>query len=78
MTDETKEIVKLHHRVLFGDPENIKEQPGLLADHAIMSIKQERTNEILMEVRNALLWVVGIIMTGFVTAVLALVYRGTV
>lgn len=75
MSDPLKETVNLHHKVLFGDPDDIKEKPGLIADHAIMSIKQERTNEILMEVRNALLWGVGIILAGFLTAVLALVYR---
>lgn len=76
MHDETKETVKLHHRVLFGNPENIKEQPGLLADHAIMSIKQQTTNDILMELRGWIIAGVGVIMLGFLTAVIALVYKG--
>lgn len=72
---ELKETVDLHHKVLFGDPERIQEQPGLITDHAITSMKMERTNEILTEMRNAMIWGVGIILAGFLTAVMALVYR---
>ena len=75
MHDETKEKVELHHKVLFGDPANIKESPGVIADQMRMGLEQARTNEILMELRNAVLWIVGLILTGFVTALLALVYR---
>ncbi len=76
-SDETKERVDLHHKVLFGDPSNIKESPGVIADQMRMGFEQARTNEILTELRNAVLWIVGLILTGVVTAVLALVYKTT-
>ncbi len=75
MSDELLMRVKLHDKVLFGDPENIDERPGVIAEQRRQSSVQMRTNEILTEVRNAVMWIVGIVLTGFVTAVMALVYK---
>lgn len=76
MSEELTKRVNLHDRVLFGDPENISEKPGVIAEQRRMSQEQKRTNEILMEVRNSLIWIVGIVLSGVLTAVLALVYKG--
>ncbi len=75
MSDGLRDRVDLHHRALFGDPDNIKEQPGVIADIVTMSVEQERTNEILTEVRNGILCIVALVMTGFVTALLTIVYK---
>lgn len=76
MNDELHETVRLHDRLLRGNPENIKDEPGVIAEQRLMSMEQKRTNEILLELRSAVLWIVGLVMTGFVTALIALVYKG--
>jgi hypothetical protein len=70
-----KDGFSLHHKVLFGDPERLNEMPGVIAEQSSMKIEQRRTNEILMEVRNALIWIVGIVLSGVILAVLALIFK---
>ncbi len=76
MSDEITGMVRLHDKLLRGDPENFKEQPGLIVEHARTADALQQTNKTLMEIRNVAIWVFGIILTGFLTAVMALVYRG--
>jgi len=49
----------------------------VIAEQARMSQALTRTNEILTELRNAVLWINGLLITGFITAVLALVLKLT-
>ena len=69
MSDELKEEVHLHRRVIFGDPEK-PEMPGLIADRDRMSFEQKRTTEILMELKDSVQWlsraVIAAILTGIV------------
>ena len=76
MTEDLKETVKLHDRLLRGDPANLKDQPGLIMEHARTADILVQTNKTLAEIRNVGIWVFGIILTGFLTAVMALVYKG--
>lgn len=76
MSDEITGKVNLHHKLLLGDPENLKEQPGLIVEHAKTADILVQTNKTLAEIRNVGIWVFGIILTGFLTAVMALVFKG--
>ncbi len=76
MLEDLARKVESHDKMLRGDPDNINEKPGVIAEQRLMAVEQKRTNEILMELRNAVMWIVGLVVSGFVTAVLALVYRG--
>lgn len=80
MSEDVTQRVDLHHRLLLGDPENLKVQPGIIVEHA-RTAEEFRTalrdaNKTLSEIRNVGIWVFGIILTGFLTAVMALVYKG--
>jgi len=79
MSEDVTRRVELHHKLLLGDPENLKEQPGLIVEHA-RTAEEFRTslreaNKTLSEIRNVGIWMFGIILTGFLTAVMAMVYR---
>ncbi len=70
MHDELiKERVELHHRLLLGNPENMKEMPGIVAE-------QMRTNEILTKLTETVSRINWMIVTGFVMALGALVIKG--
>ena len=81
MPEDVTSKVDLHHRLLLGNPENLKEQPGLIVEHARTadefrnSFKEQ--NKTLSEIRSVGIWVFGIILTGFMTAVMALVYKAS-
>lgn len=77
MSDDIREKVDAHQIAIFGDPRNMKASPGIINEQARMSQVQERTNEILSELRNAVLWINRIIVTGFITALIAIVLKGT-
>lgn len=69
MSEDIKERVHLHDKLLLGDPEN-PAMPGLIADRDRMSFEQKRTNEILTELKESVQWlsrvVVGAVITGIV------------
>jgi galactokinase/mevalonate kinase-like predicted kinase len=77
MEDETKALVELHHRTLFGDPSNYRDAPGVIADQMKMSREQERTNEILTELRDAVMRINWMIIAGFITAIGSVIYKAT-
>jgi len=68
MDEEYKVKVNLHHKLLLGDPENFEDQPGLL-------VGMKEANKTLSEIRMLGIAAIGIILSGFLTAVMALVYR---
>jgi len=76
MSEDLTRRVDLHHKLLLGDPENLKEQPGLIVEHARTADALLMANKTLGEIRTVVIWVFGIILTGFLTAVMALVYLG--
>lgn len=61
--------VNVHHKVLFGDPENMKEMPGIVSE-------QMRTNEILSELRAVVMRINWLLITGFLMALGSLVIKG--
>lgn len=75
MSEELKDRVNIHHKVLFGDPENMKEMPGVIAEQARMSFEQGRTNEILTEVRDSLSKINWLLISAFVLAIIGLVFK---
>lgn len=60
---------------IFGDRDDPKGFPGVIAEQARMSMEQARTNEILLELRNSVRWINGLIITGFVTALIGVVLK---
>lgn len=75
MPDELPRDVARLNKAVFGDRDNLKDFPGVIAEQSRMSMVQERTNEILMELRNAVLWINGILVTGFITGLLTLLFK---
>ncbi len=82
MSEELKAIrekLEDHDVILFGDPRNMKASPGLFNEQQRMSSEQVRTNEILTELRNSVIWltrtVVGGIITSVVGGIIALFLR---
>lgn len=75
---ELKEGLKLHREVLFGDPTNIKENPGVLFEQARMSIAQDRTNEILTDLKKDVTRIIymfgGALITGVVSLFVKLLH----
>lgn len=75
MSDEIHHDVDLLNKAVFGDRENPKDAPGLIAEHESLRTALVRTNEILTELRNAVLWINGLLVTGFITALVTLVLK---
>jgi len=75
-SDEMRETVRMHHRAIFGNPDDLKDAPGIIADISRISFQQERTNEILMEVRDSLSRINWLLISAFVVALIAVVFRG--
>lgn len=78
MHDEMHKTVSALDKAVFGDRNDPKEYPGLIAEVARMGDEQKRTNQILMEVKNSLGWIVKLILGGFVTALLTVVMKTNV
>jgi len=76
--DDIRETVKIHDRLLRGDPENMKESPGLISDHIRFSYELGRTNEILTEVRDSLGRINWMLISAFVLGLIALVFKTVV
>lgn len=75
MSRNLPEAVSQLNKAVFGDRDDPKGSPGIIAEQQRMGMEQARTNEILMELRNAVLWINGLLVTGFVTALIALVIK---
>jgi len=74
-SDETREKVDLHHRAIYGDPHDMKEAPGLIADISLIRFEQGRTNEILTEVRDSLARINWILVSAFILALIGVVFK---
>lgn len=68
MDQEYKGKVDLHHKLLLGDPENFNDQPGLL-------VGMKEANKTLAEIRTIGIAAIGIILSGFLTSLMYLVYQ---
>ncbi len=75
MHDDINRDVDLLNKAVFGDRDDPKNSPGIISEQARMSMVQERTNEILTELRNAVLWINGLLVTGFITGLVAVVFK---
>lgn len=76
MSEElTKRVDRLDNAV-FGDRDDPTEKPGLIVEQTHTAMALARTNEILTELRNAVLWIIRLLVGGFATALMALVYKG--
>ncbi len=67
--------VDIHDILLRGDPENMKESPGVMADHQRLSYELGRTNEILTEVRDSLSKINWLLISAFFVGLVALVFK---
>lgn len=76
--DNIYEDVRILKKGMFGDPNNPKDFPGLFAQMQMQSVAQDRTNEILSEIREEFKshgrWifrlVAGILITAFIGLVM--------
>lgn len=68
---ELHEKVNRHDRALFGDPDNLKDYPGLMHE-------QRRTNELLEQIVGSIEWIKRLALGAIVSAILALVIKGGV
>ncbi len=75
MHDDLNRDVDLLNKAVFGDRDNPKNSPGIISEQARMSMEQARTNEILIELRNSVLWINRLIVSGFITALVAVVFK---
>jgi hypothetical protein len=75
MHDELHKTVTRLDNAVFGDRDDPKGSPGIISEQARMGMEQARTNEILLELRNSVRWINGLIITGFVTALVGIVFR---
>lgn len=66
----------LHDILLRGDPKNLNDSPGVIAEQRRMGQEQARTNEILTELRGDLRRINWMILAGFITALLSTVWKG--
>jgi len=65
----------MHHKAIYGDPDNMREAPGLFAEQARMSFEQARTNEILIELRDSLMRINWLLISAFVVGLIAVVFK---
>lgn len=75
MSDELAKDVKDLKTAMWGDRSDPEGWPGVMAEQKRMGMEQARTNEILMELRNSVRWINGLIITGFVTALIGIVLK---
>lgn len=67
--DELKHEVRQLQKAVFGDMENPKENPGVIAELAQMNVA-------LGEIRDAMRKVNNTVIIGFLTALMAIVFKG--
>lgn len=70
MPDDLSKDVKDLKVAVWGDRSDPSGWPGLLAEQARMGMEQKRTNEILMELKGSAAWIVGLLVSCFVTALI--------
>jgi hypothetical protein len=75
MHDDIHKTVSALDRAVFGDRDDPKGTPGVIVEQSRLSVELCRTNEILTELRNAVLWINRLLVTGFITALSALVFK---
>ena len=74
--ENLEDRVDMHHRAIFGNPDDMKDAPGIIADISRISFQQGRTNEILGEVRDSLGRINWLLVAGFLTAIMAVIFKG--
>ncbi len=67
--DEVKHEVRQLKKAVFGDMENPKETPGVIAELSQMNVT-------LIELRDSMRKVNMTILLGFLTALMAIVFKG--
>ena len=75
MIDEIHKDVGLLNKAVFGDRDNHKFSPGIIAEQTRMSMEQARTNEILLELRNSVMWINRLIISGIITGIIGIVIK---
>lgn len=68
MSEKIEERVNLHHKVLFGDPENMKASPGIVSE-------QMRTNEILTELRDVVRRINWMFIAAIITTIVSVIVK---
>jgi hypothetical protein len=81
MSDELqilKADSKLLKEAIFGNPANIRDQPGIIAEQNRQSVAQDRTNEILMDLKKDVTRIIymfgGALITGVVSLFVKLLH----
>lgn len=69
MSDEIKDDVRRLKKAVFGDTENPKETPGVISELSQM-------NSTLIELRDSMRRINWTIIIGFLTALMAVVFKG--
>ena len=75
MPDEFKEKVDLTYKAVFGDPANLKQSPGVIAENALTSFQLKLMNETLTDIKKSMGRINWIVLAGVLTALLNLVLR---
>lgn len=74
--DEIKDIVRQLKKAVFGDPENPRGRPGIVAELATLEGQVQRVNVNLERLHRVLLAIAATILAGVGAAVLKLVIPG--
>lgn len=74
--EEIKDIVRKLSRAVFGDPENPRGRPGIVAELATLEGQVQRVNQNLERLHRVLWAIAAAIITGVGAAVLKLVIPG--
>lgn len=69
MSDEIKDDVRRLKNTVFGNPDNLKEVPGIVSELAQMTT-------VLTEMRDSLRRINMVLVSGFLTALMAMVFKG--
>ena len=73
--DTSDEKVDRVVRAVFGDPDNMRSNPGVIMSVARLEEKQEETNRILNDLRGDFQRVAWIIVTANILGLLALLFK---
>jgi hypothetical protein len=71
MNDDLSRDVSNLKTAVYGDQSDPSGWPGIMAEQKRMGMEQARTNEILLELRNSVTWIIRLLVSGFVTALIA-------
>lgn len=75
MQDDSNDRVSIIWKVLFGDPEKLKDQPGVITETTLMSVELKTMNETLKDIQKSMNRINWIILTGVIVALLNTVIR---